>query len=320
MTHLQSVPISNIVIGSNVFGWTLDKAASYKILDALFEKGLRTFDTANIYSRWVPGNQGGESERIIGQWSQERNNRDQLTIITKVGMEVEDGQGLAGDYILKACDNSLRRLQTEYIDVYLSHCEDQSTPIADTLEAYQQLLDAQKVRVIGGSNYSFEGLQTMAEVAKSRGLTPYQVYQPEYNLYARSDFEHQYQSFCQQHNIDVIPYFALASGFLTGKYRDKSDASQSQRGEGVVNKYLNPRGERILKALDTVSEDTGAPLAAIALAWLMRQPTIAAPIASVTKPAHIEALEAALTLNLSNEHCSVLDQASRYADSDTASQ
>jgi aryl-alcohol dehydrogenase-like predicted oxidoreductase len=310
MTHLQSLAISNIVIGSNVFGWTLDQAASFKVLDALFEKGLRTFDTANIYSRWVPGNRGGESERIIGQWSQERNNRDQLVIITKVGMEVEDGQGLARDYILKACENSLQRLQTEYIDVYLSHCEDKSTPIADTLEAYQELLDAKKVRVIGGSNYSFTGLQTMAEVAQSQGLTPYQVYQPEYNLYARAEFEHQYQAFCQQHNIDVIPYFALASGFLTGKYRDKNDAGQSQRGEGVVNKYLNSRGERILAAMDTVSEETGAPLAAIALAWLMKQPAITAPIASVTKPAHIDALEAALKLDLSPAQLSELDAAS----------
>lgn len=299
-----------VIIGSNVFGWTLDKAASFEVLDALFEKGFRTLDTANVYSAWVDGNTGGESETIIGEWMKSRKNRDQMTIITKVGMEVHGEKGLTKDYILRANEASLHRLQTEYVDVYLSHQEDTDTPIEATLEAYQTLLDQNKVKTIGASNYSFAGLKASIEKAKAAGLPLYQIYQPGYNLYDREDFETQYQHFCQTHNIAVIPYWALASGFLTGKYRQTSDADLSQRGGGVVKKYLNPRGERILKALDEVSANTGASQAAIALAWLMAQPTIAAPIASVTKASHIEALSTAANLELSTAHLDMLNNAS----------
>ena len=309
---LTTTPLINtpIIIGCNVFGWTLDKAASFEVLDALFETGFRTLDTANIYSAWVDGNTGGESETIIGEWMKSRNNRDQMTLITKVGMEVHGEQGLAKDYILRANEASLKRLQTEYVDVYLSHQEDPETPIEETLEAYQILLDQHKVKTIGASNYCFEGLKASIEKAQHSGLPLYQIYQPSYNLYDREDFETQYQDFCQTHHIAVIPYWALASGFLTGKYRKTGDAGLSQRGDGVVNKYLNARGERILNALDDISASTGASQAAIALAWLMAQPTIAAPIASVTKASHIEALRTAAALKLSTEHLDTLNQAS----------
>lgn len=311
MTALQALNISKIIIGSNVFGWTLNQEAAFKILDALFEQGFNTFDTANVYSAWVPGNQGGESEAILGQWMKDRKLRDQIVIITKVGMPVQGQQGLAKDYVLSACDASLQRLQTDYIDVYLSHKEDPNTPIADTLQAYQTLLEQQKVRLIGGSNYSFDGLKASVETAKTQGLTPYQVYQPEYNLYERAGFEHDYQAFCQANDIAVIPYYALASGFLTGKYRAAADASQSQRGGGVVNRYLNARGEAILQALDTVAQETNSSPAAVALAWLMVQPTIAAPIASVTKAHHIDALSAAVSMVLSPAQQELLAQASQ---------
>lgn len=310
---MTAIPLNTakLIIGGNVFGWTLDEAASFKILDALFERGFRTLDTANIYSAWVPGNTGGESEHILGKWIKARGHREELVIITKVGMPVHGETGLDPAYIQRACEASLQRLNTSYVDVYLSHQEDTQTPIVKTLEAYQHLLEQQKVRSIGGSNYSFEGLKASVETAQAQGLTPYQVYQPQYNLYDREAFEKEFQPFCQTHQIQVIPYHGLASGFLTGKYRQASDADQSPRGQGIVDKYINPRGQRILKALDHLATETQTTPAAVALAWLMVQPTIAAPIASVTKPQHIEDLSRAVDLSLTAAQLDLLAEASK---------
>jgi aryl-alcohol dehydrogenase-like predicted oxidoreductase len=290
--------VSRLCFGGNVFGWTVDKTMSERLLDGLVDAGLNFIDTADVYSKWAPGNQGGESEVILGAWMKARGNRHSLVIATKVGSEMgPDLKGLSKSYILKAVDNSLRRLQTDYIDLYQSHWDDPSVPVEETLSAYQQLITAGKVRVIGCSNFSVARLSASLEAHRRDGLPRYECLQPEYNLCERAVFEDGLADLCRSHEIGVITYFSLAGGFLTGKYRSAADLGKSARGEDVA-KYLNPRGERILAALDAVAAETNSTPTRVALAWLMAQPTVTAPIASATSPAQFQELVAATQLYL----------------------
>ena len=308
-SNLQVVPL---MLGGNVFGWTIDAATSFTILDAFTDAGFNFIDTADVYSRWKPGNHGGESETIIGQWFARSGKRDDVILATKVGMDMGDSKkGLARNYILKAAEDSLRRLQTDYIDLYQSHTDDTSTPIDETLEAYQQLIQQGKVRLIGASNYQAPRLREAAEIAKRESLPVYQTLQPEYNLYDRQDFEANLQPVARELDLDVIPYFSLASGFLTGKYKSREDSKGANR-EARVEKYFDERGLRILKALDEVSRETGAAQATISLAWLLAQPTILAPIASATSTKQLDALLAAPSFKLTPEAIEKLNRASAW--------
>eukprot|EP01037_Dinobryon_pediforme_P025755 gene25755-28022_t len=280
-----------ICFGGNVFGWTADEATSFALLDAMVERGMTFIDTADVYSRWVQGNSGGESEAIIGRWLKTRGGRDKLVIATKVGMDMGEGRtGLAPAYIARAVEDSLRRLQTDYIDLYQSHRDDDSTPIEATLEAYARLIEHGKVRFIGASNFSAERLSSALDFADKDGYPRYQTIQPEYNLYARAGYEAELEPVARERGVSCIGYFSLASGFLTGKYRGEADATKSVRGKGAVGKYLNERGFRILAALDKVALEAGTTVTRAALAWLISRPTVAAPIASATSLAQLEDL------------------------------
>jgi aryl-alcohol dehydrogenase-like predicted oxidoreductase len=308
-SHLQVAPL---MLGGNVFGWTIDAATSFTILDAFTDAGFNFIDTADVYSRWKPGNRGGESETILGQWFARSGKRDDVILATKVGMDMGDGKkGLSRKYILQSVEDSLQRLQTDYIDLYQSHTDDASTPIDETLAAYQQLIKDGKVRLIGASNYKAPRLREAIAIAKREHLPVYQTLQPEYNLYDRQDFEANLQPVAKEFDLDVIPYFSLASGFLTGKYKSKGDAKGANR-EARVAKYFNDRGMRILEALDEVSRDTGAAQATISLAWLLAQPTILAPIASATSTKQLQSLIAAPSLKLDAGSLAKLTQASAW--------
>jgi aryl-alcohol dehydrogenase-like predicted oxidoreductase len=300
------------MLGGNVFGWTIDASASFAILDAFVDTGFNFIDTADVYSRWKPGNHGGESESILGQWFARSGKRDKVVLATKVGMDMGDGKkGLARSYILRAVEDSLKRLQTDYIDLYQSHQDDPSTPIDETLSAYRQLIQQGKVRLIGASNFKAPRLREAVEIAKRENLPVYQTLQPEYNLYDRADFETNLQPVAKELSLDVIPYFSLASGFLTGKYKSKDDSKGANR-EARVAKYFDDRGEKILAALEAVSAETGASQATISLAWLLAQPTILAPIASATSTKQLDALLAAPSLKLSPDALDKLNHASAY--------
>jgi len=305
-TGLEIAPLA---FGGNVFGWTADEATSFKLLDAFVDAGFNFIDTANTYSSWVAGNVGGESETKIGKWLKQKGNREKVVIATKVGSEMGGKKGLSKKYILEAVEGSLDRLQTDYIDLYQSHYPDPSTPIAETLEAYAQLIKQGKVRAIGGSNLTAAQLTEEIEVSKQARLPGYQTLQPLYNLYDRAVFENELQQICLDNNIAVINYYALASGFLTGKYRSESDLSKSARGGGV-KKYLNERGLRILNALDKVSQQYNATPAQVSIAWLLTRPTIAAPIASATNIEQLRDLEKAVSLKPDNEAILLLNEAS----------
>ncbi|MDR6783440.1 aryl-alcohol dehydrogenase-like predicted oxidoreductase [Pedobacter africanus] len=301
-----------ITFGGNVFGWTIDEQKSFEILDGFTAAGFNFIDTADSYSHWVPGNKGGESETIIGNWMERRKNRKQVIIATKVGsIPGTTTKSLAKDYILKCVDASLKRLKTDYIDLYQSHYEDLNTPIEETLEAYDQLVKAGKVRWIGASNYSVPGLLAALDASEKLGLPKYQSLQPEYNLYKREGYEKELEQVVVDQNLGVINYYALASGFLSGKYRSEADLNKSQRGAATKN-YLNERGFKILKALDEVSEQYNASLASIALAWLIARPSVTAPIASVTSLPQLEDLARAAELKLNNEDIAILDEASSW--------
>lgn len=306
--------ISPLVLGGNVFGWTVDEPTSFRLLDALVAAGFNFIDTADIYSKWAPGNKGGESESILGNWMKSRGNRQRVVIATKVGMEMGPGmKGLSQAYIRRAAEDSLKRLQTDYIDLYQSHTDDKDTPLAETLGAYAQLVKEGKVRAIGASNYSAERLSEALQVSKQYGLPRYQSLQPNYNLYDRADYEAKLEAVCRENGLGVIPYFSLASGFLTGKYRSEADLSASKRGP-MVKKYLNDRGFRILRALDKVAQQTGATPAKVALAWLMARPGITAPIASATSLAQLHDLIAATELKLDSAAIDELNLASACAE------
>ncbi len=298
-----------LILGGNVFGWTADQDASFAILDAFVAGGGRMIDTADMYSTWVPGNQGGESESIIGAWLAKRGRRDDVLIATKVGMEVQGSKGLAPERIAQSVEGSLRRLRTDYIDLYFAHLDDADTPLEDTLAAFDRLVKSGKVRAIGASNYSAERLHQALDISAEKGLASYTVLQPHYNLVERAKFEGPLQQLCQQRNVAVVPYFALASGFLTGKYRSKADLEGKPRG-GMVEQYLNSGGLDVLAAMDEVAAETGATLAQIALAWLAAQPTVAAPIASATSVAQVDELLGAVRLELTPQQLAKLNEAS----------
>ncbi|MBD1367272.1 aldo/keto reductase [Mucilaginibacter sp. ZT4R22] len=300
------------VFGGNVFGWTADEKTSFGLLDAFIDSGFDFVDTADVYSKWVPGHTGGESETIIGNWIKQGGKRDKIILATKVGKPMGEGKtGLSKAYITKAVEDSLKRLQTDYIDLYQSHEDDTNTPLEETLATFTDLIKQGKVRAIGASNYSGARLREALQVSKDNGFARYESLQPEYNLYAREDYEHQYESLCRENNLGVITYFSLASGFLTGKYRSEADLDKSKRGGGI-KKYLNPRGYKILAALDKVAAEYNATPAAVALAWVMARPGITGPIASATSIQQLKEIGKAAELNLSPEATELLTTASSY--------
>ena len=303
--------VSPLCFGGNVFGWTVDEATSFRLLDAFLDAGFNFIDTADVYSAWKPGNRGGESETILGKWMRERGNRDRVVVATKVGSEMGPGQkGLSATYIRKAVEASLRRLQTDRIDLYQSHQDDTGTPLEETLRAYGDLIAAGKVRAIGASNYEAKRLQEALDVSARSGLPRYECLQPGYNLYDRADYEGELEALCRENEIGVIPYFALASGFLTGKYRSEADMAGRARG-GRVARYLDERGFGILAALDAVAAEHGATPAQVALAWLMARPGLTAPIASATATEQLDELVASVELKLDPAAIERLNEASR---------
>ena len=306
----SGVEVSALVLGGNVFGWTADEATSFKLLDAFVAAGGNCIDTADVYSRWVPGHQGGESETVIGKWMKQRGNRARVLIATKAGMEMgPDRKGLKKAYLLQAVEASLKRLQTDTIDLFQSHRDDPDTPVEETLEAYAQLVDQGKVRLIGASNFGADRLAASLKVSRQRGWPAYQSLQPHYNLCERKEYEQQLEPLCRETGLGVIPYYSLAAGFLSGKYRTEADLAQSPRGQGI-KKYLNERGSRILAALDQVAQQTASTPTAVALAWLLARPSVTAPIASATSLAQLEMLIAGTRLQLDAATVALLDRAS----------
>ncbi|HWR17918.1 MAG TPA: aldo/keto reductase [Terriglobales bacterium] len=309
---LGSTPyqIAPLVFGGNVFGWTADESTSFKLMDAFLDNGFSLIDTADSYSRWVPGHKGGESEIIIGKWMKARGNRGKVVVATKVGSDMGQGKkDLSKKWILQAAEDSLRRLQTDYIDLYQSHWDDLETPVEETLEAYDELVKQGKVRTIGASNLGPDRLIASLEASKKNGWPVYQTLQPNYNLYDRADYESKYESIAQKHGLGVIPYFSLASGFLAGKYRSEEDLKARARG-AFVKKYLNERGYRILDALDEVAKASNATPAQIAIAWLIARPSITAPIASATSVDQLNELITATRIRLDDASLQKLNQAS----------
>jgi aryl-alcohol dehydrogenase-like predicted oxidoreductase len=298
------------MLGGNVFGWTVDEAASFRILDAYVDAGLNFIDTADIYSTWVPGHTGGESEAIIGKWLKKSSKRSKVVLATKVGMQMGSGKkGLKREYILEEVEDSLRRLQTDHIDLYQSHQDDSETPLEETLGAFAKLIKDGKVRVIGASNYSAERLAEALRVSAENGLPRYESLQPKYNLVERAEYEAALEPLVLKEELGVIPYYSLASGFLTGKYRSEADLTKSARGGGV-KKYLNEKGLGVLAALDRVAETHGSTPGKVAIAWLMAQPSITAPIASATSVEQVQDLVDATNLKLSEASIEALDLAS----------
>lgn len=303
--------IAPLVFGANVFGWTVDEKATFDLLDASVDAGLNAIDTADVYSAWAPGNKGGESETIIGHWLKANpGKREKVLILTKVGSPMGEGRkGLSERWIMQAVEESLRRLQTDRIDLYQSHWPDPETPYAETLGAYAKLLKAGKIRAIGASNLNAAQLAEALKVARETGLPAYRTLQPEYNLYDRSGYDGELRDLCIREKLGVITYYSLASGFLSGKYRTEADLAQSPRGARVA-RYLNPRGERILAALDTVAARHDAAPAEAALAWLIAREGVTAPIASATNRRQLASLVNATRLNLSPGDIATLDTAS----------
>jgi aryl-alcohol dehydrogenase-like predicted oxidoreductase len=301
----SGVAIAPLVFGGNVFGWTADRDASFAILDRLLGAGLTTLDTADVYSRWHPGNQGGESETIIGEWLVSRGARHRVQLITKVGMD----HGLSAAHIERAVEASLKRLQTDHIDIYFSHRWDGDVPQEQTLTAYDRLIRAGKVRAIGASNFTAAQVRAALQAARQNNLPRYQILQPEYSLVERSHFEGALADVAIEQGLAVISYYALASGFLTGKYRSEANLAGQPRG-GRVRQYLNPHGLRVLAALDAVAARHHAQPAAVALAWLMRRPGLTAPIASASRVSQVDALVQATQLALTDEDMAQLTQAS----------
>ncbi len=306
----SGIKVGVLAFGGNVFGWTADESTSFQLLDAFVDSGFNLVDTADVYSAWVPGHTGGESETIIGKWLKKSGKREKVIIATKLGKPMGlDRKGLSANYIRQAAEESLRRLQTDYIDLYQSHEDDPNSPLEETLAAFTQLVREGKVRAIGASNYSGARLSEALQVSKSRDLARYETLQPEYNLYAREKFESDLLPVAQREAVGVIPYFSLASGFLTGKYRSEQDLGKSARGQGI-KKYLNDRGHRIVAALDQVAKVHGATPAQVALAWLIAQPTIVAPLVSATSVAQWCELVPAATLKLTPSDFEELNRAS----------
>ncbi|WP_395023207.1 aldo/keto reductase [Dongia sp.] len=306
----SGLKVSPVCLGGNVFGWTADEPASFAVLDAFTGAGGNFIDTADVYSTWVPGHKGGESETVLGRWLKARGNRDKVILATKVGSDMGGGRkGLKADYIARAVEDSLKRLQTDYIDLYQSHRDDLETPQEETLEAYGRLIKAGKVRAIGASNFTPERLAAALALSARHGLPRYESLQPEYNLYERAGYEAALEPLCEKEKVGVIGYFGLASGFLTGKYRSEADLGKSARGEDI-GQYFNPRGFRILSALDQVAAETKATPAQVAVAWLIARPSVTAPIVSATKVEQCRDLIAAMRLRLAPAQVEALNRAS----------
>jgi aryl-alcohol dehydrogenase-like predicted oxidoreductase len=311
----SSLQVSPLCLGGNVFGWTADEPTSFAILDAWVEAGFNFVDTADVYSKWAPGHSGGESETVIGRWlKQGGGRREKVVIATKVGFEMDEGKGgLSPKWIHQAVEDSLRRLQVDCIDLYQAHVDDDKTPLEETLEAFAHLIKAGKVRAIGASNYSAARLAQALETSQRLGLPRYESLQPLYNLYDRAVFERELQPLCLKEELGVIDFYALAAGFLSGKYRKPEDAAQSARGANTVRKYLNERGLKILAALDEAAQRVGSTPARVAIAWVMARPAVTAPIASATSLAQLDELVQASRLVLDGETTALLDRASAQA-------
>ena len=306
----SGIQVAPWALGGNVFGWTADEPTSFRILDAFVDAGFNLVDTADTYSRWIPGHVGGESETLIGKWLQQKGKRNKVVIATKVGMDMGEGKkGLAKAYILREAEESLKRLRIDHIDLYQSHQDDPEVPLEETLEAYAQLVKQGKVRAIGASNYDSKRLGDSLAVSREKGIPRYECLQPHYNLYERADYEKNLEPLVLEKKIGVIPYFSLAAGFLTGKYRSEADLSKSPRGGGM-KKYMNDRGFGILAALDGAAKDLGSTPARVALAWLIARPGITAPIASATSLKQLNEIMQAPRLKLSPTDIAALDAAS----------
>ncbi len=310
----SGLQVSPLAFGGNVFGWTVDETLSFRLLDAWLDAGFNFIDTADVYSSWVPGHSGGESETIIGKWLRQTGKRNRVVLATKVGKPMGEGKkGLSPAYIHEAVDASLKRLKTDHIDLYQSHDDDPETPLSDTAEAFAALIKAGKVRAIGASNFTAPRLAEALDVAEKQGLPRYECLQPLYNLYDRAVFENELEPLCVERGVGVINFYALAAGFLTGKYRSEADAGKSKRGASTTKKYLNPRGLRILDVLDKAAKATGATQGQIALAWQIARPSITAPIASASSVKQLDELIAAANLQLAPEIIAMLDAASAEA-------
>jgi aryl-alcohol dehydrogenase-like predicted oxidoreductase len=308
----SGLAIAPLAFGGNVFGWTADEATSFQLLDAFVAAGGNFIDTADLYSRWAPGHQGGESESIIGRWLKKSGKRNQVIIATKVGMEMgPDKKGLSKGYIFRVVEDSLRRLQIDCIDLYQAHIDDPATPLEETLDAFAGLIKQGKVRAIGASNYTAERFTQALAISRRLGLPRYECLQPHYNLCERADYETTLEPVCLAHGIGVISYFSLAKGFLTGKYRSEADLTKSVRGQGV-KAYLNERGFRTLAALDQIAKDKRSTPARVALAWLVARPSITAPIASATNLGQLTDLIEATKLELDRPAIETLNQASAW--------
>ena len=306
-SELETAPL---MLGSNVFGWNVDEPTSFRLLDLFVDAGFNAIDTADVYSNWKPGNKGGESEAIIGNWIRRRGERDRVLVATKVGHPMgKEGKGLSRAHILRAAEASLARLQTDYIDLYQAHVYDAQTPVEETLEALARLVEQGKVRVIGASNHSADELRGALDTSLRLGLPSYQCLQPHYNLCVRSEYEGALEALCRERQLGVIPYFALAAGFLTGKYRSEGDLGQSPRGNRA-KQYLNERGFRILDALDLVAKEEHANPAQVAIAWLCARPSVTAPIASATSQEQLDDLIAGARLKLDQTQIDLLNSAS----------
>ena len=308
----SGLKVAPLAFGGNIFGWTVDETQSFSLLDAFTDAGFNMIDTADSYSKWAPGNKGGESETIIGKWLKRGSMRRKVIIATKVGSELSPGEkGLSKSYILSAVEKSLKRLQTDYIDLYQSHFDDPETPIEETLGAYAQLIKQGKVRLIGASNYTGERLSKALEISKQSGYPRYRSLQTLYNLYDREDYEMNLEPICRKNGLGVFTYFSLASGFLTGKYRSAEDLAGRARAE-MVRKYVNDRGFRILSALDQLAKQLNSKPASVALAWLIAHPGVTAPIASATNLEQLHDLLAATRLKLDHASIELLNRASAY--------
>lgn len=305
----SAINIAPLVFGGNVFGWTADQARSFALLDRFVERGFNTIDTADSYASWAPGLSGGESETVLGQWLARRGRRDDIVLMTKVGM-LEQRKGLSAANIEAAVEDSLKRLGTDYIDVYFAHVDDETVPLEETLTAFDKLVKAGKVRALGASNYPGERLREALEVSKAQGLARYEVVQPLYNLHDREEFESGLAALVQEHEVGAVTYFSLASGFLTGKYRSVEDLQGSARAD-FMQHYFSERGQRILRELLAVSDEVAAPPAQVALAWLLSRPGVTAPIASATSLTQLDEILDAVTLSLPDPLLLRLDEASR---------
>jgi aryl-alcohol dehydrogenase-like predicted oxidoreductase len=306
----SDLSIAPLMLGGNVFGWNVDEKTSFAILDAFVDAGFNAIDTADSYSRWAPGHTGGESETIIGNWLARSSKRDKVVIATKVGEDMGEGRSLRKDYILRECEASLKRLKTDCIDLYQTHFDDEVTPVEETMQAYAQLIEAGKVRAAGASNVSPKRLKDSLAASKRLGIPRYESLQPLYNLSDRKEFETEYAPICRAENIGVINYYSLAAGFLSGKYRKPEDAAKNPARGGRLKRYLDARGTRILKALEEVAARHAATQAQVALAWLIAQPLITAPIVSATSVAQLQDIMKAPALKLTADDLAALDAGS----------